>query len=115
MSSQRVTRALEQAIEQRGLPESIRCDNGPELTSRHFLGWCEERTIQLIHIQPGRPMQNGHVDSMDVLAISGVFHTWDNVTTEVPVPRCQCPLWGFRACTQKSGIDIKDVYGTLGG
>ena len=59
LSSQRFTRALEQAIEQRGVPESIRCDNGPELTSRHFLAWCEERKIQLIHIQPGRPMQNG--------------------------------------------------------
>jgi putative transposase len=65
LSSQRVIRALEQAIEHRGLPESIRCDNGPELTSRHFLGWCEERKIQLIHIQPGRPMQNGHVESFN--------------------------------------------------
>jgi putative transposase len=66
LSSQRVTRALEHSIEQRAMPESIRCDNGPELTSRHFLGWCEERKIQLIHIQPGRPMQNGHVEnSMD--------------------------------------------------
>jgi putative transposase len=65
LSSQRVTRALEQAIAQRGLPESIRCDNGPELTSRHFLGWCEERKIQLIHIQAGRPMQNGHVESFN--------------------------------------------------
>jgi putative transposase len=65
LSSQRVTRALEHSIEQRGLPESIRCDNGPELTSRHFLGWCEERKIQLIHIQPGRPMQNGHVESFN--------------------------------------------------
>jgi putative transposase len=65
LSSQRVTRALEQAIEQRGLPESIRGDNGPELTSRHFLAWCEERKIQLIHIQPGRPMQNGHVESFN--------------------------------------------------
>ena len=46
-------------------PEHIRCDNGPELTSRHFLGWCEERKIQLIHIQPGRPMQNGHVESFN--------------------------------------------------
>ena len=53
LSSQRVTRGLERAIEQRGLPESIGCDNGPELTSRHFLGWCEERKIQLIYIQPG--------------------------------------------------------------
>jgi putative transposase len=35
LSSQRVTRALQQAIELRGMPESIRCDNGPELTSRH--------------------------------------------------------------------------------
>lgn len=35
------------------------------LTSRHFLGWCEERKIQLIHIQPGRPMQNGHVKSFN--------------------------------------------------
>jgi putative transposase len=35
----------------------------PELTSRHFLNWCEERKIQLIHIQPGRPIQNGHMES----------------------------------------------------
>ena len=38
---------------------------GPELTSRHFLSWCEEQRIQLIHIQPGRPMQNGHIESFN--------------------------------------------------
>ncbi|HSR07505.1 MAG TPA: IS3 family transposase [Bryobacteraceae bacterium] len=65
LSSLRVTRALEAVIERRGKPEAIRCDNGPELTSRHFLSWCEERKIQLIHIQPGRPMQNGHVESFN--------------------------------------------------
>ena len=43
LSSQRVTRSLEQIVERRGLPHNIRCDNGPELTSRHFLSWCEER------------------------------------------------------------------------
>jgi hypothetical protein len=42
-----------------------RCDNGPGLTSRDFLSWCEGRKIQLIRIQPGRPMQNGHVDSFN--------------------------------------------------
>ena len=65
LSSRRVTRSLEDVIAHRGKPEAIRCDNGPELTSRHFLGWCEERKIQLIHIQPGRPMQNGHVESFN--------------------------------------------------
>jgi putative transposase len=65
LSSRRVTRALAALVERRGNPEAIRCDNGPELTSRHFLSWCEERKIQLIHIQPGRPMQNGHVESFN--------------------------------------------------
>lgn len=65
LSSRRVTRSLEAILERRGLPEAIRCDNGPELTSRHFIAWCEERKIQLIHIQPGRPMQNGHVESFN--------------------------------------------------
>jgi putative transposase len=38
---------------------AIRCDNGPELTSRHFLAWCVEWRIELVHIQPGKPMQHG--------------------------------------------------------
>jgi transposase InsO family protein len=37
--------------------------NGPELTSRHFLAWCVERQIELIHIQPGKPTQNARVES----------------------------------------------------
>ena len=65
LSSRRVTRALEAVIQRRPMPEAIRCDNGPEFTSRHFLSWCEERKIQLIHIQPGRPMQNGHIESFN--------------------------------------------------
>lgn len=62
-ASQRVTRALERVMRHRGWPRRIRCDNGPELTSRHFLAWCIERRIDLLHIQPGRPMQNGQVES----------------------------------------------------
>jgi len=65
LSSRRVTRVLEWVIQQRGKPEALRCDNGPEFTSRHFLAWCEEQQIRLIHIQPGRPMQNGRVESFN--------------------------------------------------
>ncbi len=62
-ASRRVTRVLDEIIAERGMPRVIRCDNGPELTSRHFLAWCIERKIELVHIQPGRPMQNGQVES----------------------------------------------------
>ena len=62
-ASRRVTRVLEGIIAERGVPRMIRCDNGPELTSRHFLAWCIERKVELLHIQPGRPMQNGRVES----------------------------------------------------
>ena len=52
-------------IARRGAPQALRTDNGPEFTSRHFLAWCLERKISMHHIQPGKPMQNGHVESFN--------------------------------------------------
>ncbi len=62
-ASRRVTPVLEEIVAERGAPAAIRCENGPELTSRHFVAWCIERQIELVHIEPGKPMQNGHVES----------------------------------------------------
>jgi putative transposase len=62
-ASRRVTRVLDEIIARRGRPQAIRCDNGPELTSRHFLAWALEWKIDLRHIQPGKPTQNAHVES----------------------------------------------------
>jgi putative transposase len=44
---------------------AIRCHNGPELTSPHFLAWNLDNRIELPHIQPGKPVQNAHVESFD--------------------------------------------------
>jgi putative transposase len=62
-ASRRVTRELEKIVAERGAPEAIRCDNGPEFTSRHFLAWGMERKIEVVHIEPGRPVQNAFVES----------------------------------------------------
>lgn len=62
-ASRRVTRVLDEVIAQRGRPLAVRCDNGPELTSRLFLAWAIDHKIELVHIQPGRPTQNAHVES----------------------------------------------------
>lgn len=63
LGSGRVTRVLERLIGERGRPQNLRSDNGPEFTSRRMLAWSEDWKVGLVHIQPGRPMQNGHVES----------------------------------------------------
>lgn len=64
-SGDRVTRVLDRVIAQRGCPKAIRMDNGPELTSRRFLAWCIERKITANYIQPGKPVQNGYIESFN--------------------------------------------------
>lgn len=55
-------RVLERLKEERGLPEQIRVDNGPELISVNLLNYCEYNHITLCHIQPGKPQQNGFIE-----------------------------------------------------
>ena len=62
-ASHRVTRVVDAIMAERGMAGAIRCDNGPEFTSRHFLAWAVERQIEVIHIQPGKPTQNGRIES----------------------------------------------------
>lgn len=54
----RVVRTLEQLEEIHGLPKAIRLDNGGELRSAVFMGWNEEKGIELQFIQPCKPQQN---------------------------------------------------------
>lgn len=65
LSAPRVTRALDEVIAERGKPAGIRVDNGPEFTSRCFVAWAEQRGITLIHIQPGKPVQNSFIESFN--------------------------------------------------
>jgi putative transposase len=58
----RVVRTLEQLEEIHGLPKAIRLDNGSELRSAVFMGWCEEKGIELQFIQPGKPQQNAFIE-----------------------------------------------------
>ena len=60
-----MTRVLERVIAERGRPDNTRSDNGPELTSRRMLAWAGDWKVGLVHIQPGRPMQNGGVEEYD--------------------------------------------------
>ena len=65
ISGQYVTRLLDRAALFRGYPNVVRTDNGPEFTSRAFMGWAQAHGIRHILIQPGRPMQNGYIESFN--------------------------------------------------
>jgi len=64
-ASRRVTRVLEGNWRNEVCRRRFDATTGRSLTSRHFLAWCIERKIELVHIQPGRPMQNGRVESFN--------------------------------------------------
>ena len=62
LPAERLVRTMEQIKEWRGLPEAIRCDNGPELISKKFADWCEENDVEIRFIQPGKPDQNAFIE-----------------------------------------------------
>ncbi len=65
ISGRRVARELTALIERRGRPGMIVSDNGTELTSNAILKWCAENRIEWHYIAPGKPMQNGFVESFN--------------------------------------------------
>ena len=91
LGSGRVTRVLERVIAERGRPENVRSDNGPEFTSRRMLGWAADWKVGLVHIQPGRPMQNGHVESFHGRLREECLNTsWFRTLNDV---RCTLDTW----------------------
>ncbi len=65
ISARQVARTLERILESRPVPRSLRCDNGPEFRSRYFHAWCKSHRIALEYIAPGRPTQNGYIESFN--------------------------------------------------
>ena len=62
LRAQRVVRVLERLKEQRGVPDVLRLDNGPEFISQALADWCTENGVQIRHIQPGKPNQNAYIE-----------------------------------------------------
>ena len=65
LSGHRVARELDTLIALRGRPEMIASDNGTELTSMAILTWCQRTAVDWHYIAPGKPMQNGFVESFN--------------------------------------------------
>jgi putative transposase len=65
MPSQRVVRELDTVAAERGYPDRLRVDNGPELTSLAMLKWAAVHNVELVFIEPGKPAQNAWIESFN--------------------------------------------------
>ena len=82
ISGRRVARELTDIIAWRGKPGLIVSDNGTEFTANAILTWCKDYGIEWHYIAPGKPMQNGYVESFngrmrDELLNETLFHGLD--------------------------------------
>ena len=65
LTGEKVTQALEPIVRQRGAPRSITVDNGSEFASRVMDAWAYRQGIQLDFIRPGKPVENGFIESFN--------------------------------------------------
>ncbi len=65
LTGKQVAAALEPVVMHRGAPRSITVDNGSEFASRVMDAWAYGHGIQLDFIRPGKPVENGFIESFN--------------------------------------------------
>ena len=62
LTSKRLIRVFERLKLERGLPDTLRVDNGPEFLSGAFIAWAESNGMTIQYMQPGKPNQNAYIE-----------------------------------------------------
>jgi len=65
LKSEDVIETLADLFVERGAPEHIRSDNGPEFCSRAVRGWLKDLGVETLFIEPGSPWENGYCESFN--------------------------------------------------
>ena len=60
-----VVRTLNTIVEQRGLPATIKTDNGSEFIGKGMDRWAYERNVEMDFSRPGKPTDNAKVESFN--------------------------------------------------
>ncbi len=80
LKSHDVIESLSELFLQRGAPEHIRSDNGPEFCAKAVRGWLTNLGVGPLFIEPGSPWENGYNESFngklrDELLDREIFYT----------------------------------------
>ncbi len=60
-----VIEVLQRVFSERGVPEYLRSDNGPEFIAKAIQRWLKQRRVQTHYIEPGSPWQNAYGESFN--------------------------------------------------
>jgi len=66
LPASRVIRVLDQVATERGYPQAIRSDNGPEFIAQALADWARGHHLRWDFIQPGKPAQNAYIERMPI-------------------------------------------------
>lgn len=93
----RLARELTAIVQRRGKPGMIVSDHGTEFTCNAMLAWCKDAAIDWHFIAPGKPMQNGLVESVnswmrDELLNDTLFFDLDDARAKIT----NCPAGHFK-------------------
>jgi putative transposase len=64
-TGEKVVVHMKRLVALRGAPESITCDNGGEFAGQAMDVWAHQAEVKLDFIRPGRPVQNGYIESFN--------------------------------------------------
>ena len=76
LPSEHLVRVFEQLKDERGLPDVLRTNNGPEFLGEVFVSWCKENGVMLDYIEPGKPNQNAFIERFNRSYRNKVLNTW---------------------------------------
>lgn len=65
LNSTNVVDVLSRLFVERGTPEYIRSDNGPEFIARRVRFWLKRQGVDTLFIEPGSPWENGYIESFN--------------------------------------------------
>jgi len=99
-----VVRAVEGIAVERGAPGLIRVDNGPEFVSKVLDRWAYERGVTLDFSRPGKPTDNGFIESFngrlrDECLDTHWFSSLDDARREIEAWR-----WDYNASRPHSAL-----------
>ena len=94
ITAQDVLEVLFDLIVERGLPDHIRSDNGPEFTAKAVRDWLQRIGVKTLFIEPGSPWENGYIESFngkfrDELLNGEIFTTLIEARVLVEHWRCE--------------------------